>query len=121
MICIFGIDFGLQWIGVGIIDVDVVGCVIYVYYQLLVLLGVDDFLQCMKLLVLGLVDLCCEYQLQEVVIEKVFMVCNFDLVLKLGQVWGVVILVVVLCDLLVYEYVVSEIKFVVVGCGGVEK
>lgn len=121
MICIFGIDFGLQCIGVGIIDVDVIGKVVYVYYLLLVLLGVDDFLQWMKLLVVGLIVLVEEYCLDEVVIEKVFMVCNLDLVLKFGQVCGVVILVVVMCDLLVSEYVVIEIKLVVVGCGGVEK
>ncbi len=39
----------------------------------------------MKLLVLGLADLCREFQPQEVAIERVFMARNPDSALKLGQ------------------------------------
>ena len=69
---ILGIDPGSQRTGVGIIDVDAAGRVSHVHHQPLVLLGADDFPQRMKLLVLGLADLCREYQPNEVAIEKVF-------------------------------------------------
>ncbi|PZP82417.1 MAG: crossover junction endodeoxyribonuclease RuvC, partial [Stenotrophomonas maltophilia] len=55
---ILGIDPGSQRTGVGIIDVDATGKVSHVHHQPLVLLGADDFPQRMKLLVLGLADLC---------------------------------------------------------------
>ena len=74
----------------------------------------------MKLLVLGLADLCREYQPQEVAIEKVFMARNPDSALKLGQARGRRS-VVVLRDLPVHEYAASEIKLAVVGRGGAEK
>ena len=82
---ILGIDPGSQRTGVGIIDVDAAGRVSYVHHQPLVLLGAVDFPQRMKLLVLGLADLCREYQPHEVAIEKVFMARNPDSALKLGQ------------------------------------
>jgi crossover junction endodeoxyribonuclease RuvC len=67
---ILGIDPGSQRTGVGIIDVDAAGRVSHVHHQPLVLLGADDFPQRMKLLVLGLADLCREYEPQEVAIER---------------------------------------------------
>ena len=71
--------------------------------------------------VLGLADLCREYQPQEVAIEKVFMARNPDSALKLGQARGAAISAVVLRDLPVHEYAASEIKLAVVGRGGAEK
>ena len=72
-------------------------------------------------LVLGLADLCREYQPNEVAIEKVFMARNPDSALKLGQARGAAISAVVLRDLPVHEYAASEIKLAVVGRGGAEK
>lgn len=118
---ILGIDPGSQRTGVGIIDVDASGRVSHVHHQPLVLLGADDFPQRMKLLVLGLAELCHEYQPQEVAIEKVFMARNPDSALKLGQARGAAISAVVLRDLPVHEYAASEIKLAVVGRGGAEK
>ena len=106
---ILGIDPGSQRTGVGIIDVDATGRVSYVHHQPLVLL------------VLGLADLCREYEPQEVAIERVFMARNPDSALKLGQARGAAISAVVLRDLPVHEYAASEIKLAVVGRGGAEK
>ena len=92
---ILGIDPGSQRTGVGIIDVDAAGRITHVHHQPLVLLGADDFPQRMKLLVLGLAELCHEYQPQEVAIEKVFMARNPDSALKLGQARGAAISAVV--------------------------
>ena len=55
---ILGIDPGSQRTGVGIIDVDAAGRISHVHHPPLVLLGADDLPQRMKLLVLGLADLC---------------------------------------------------------------
>lgn len=60
-ICIFGIDLGSQCIGVGIIDVDVQGKLLYVFYGVLVVVGEVMFLLCLKCIFDGLCDIIVVY------------------------------------------------------------
>lgn len=69
----------------------------------------------------GVLMIVCEYVFDQVVIEKVFVNVNLQLMLLFGQVCGVVICGFVVGGLLVVEYMVLQFKQVVVGYGCVIK
>lgn len=119
MVIIFGIDLGLCVIGYGVICQ--VGWQLSYLGSGCICIKVDDLLLWLKLIYVGVMEIIIQFQFDYFVIEQVFMVKNVDLVLKFGQVCGVVIVVVINQVLLVFEYVVCQVKQIVVGIGSVEK
>lgn len=119
MILILGIDLGLCIIGFGVVWEMVCGCEYVVFGCIWI--GNGFLYECLYVVFCSVCEVICIYGLMVLSIEQVFMVCNVDLVLKLGQVWGVVIVVVMEEGLSVVEYIVLQVKQVVVGIGGVDK
>lgn len=119
MIIFLGIDLGFCYIGYGVIE-QVGNCSWVLVFGIISISGVEMVFW-LGIIFVGFCEVMSIYQFEEVSIEKVFMVCNLDFVLKFGQVCGVVFIVVVQSGVLVFEYFVCQVKQVVVGCGGVEK
>lgn len=69
----------------------------------------------------GLSVVVCQYDLVEVVVEYIFVNKDVGVILKFGQVCGIVLLVFFLVGLSVVEYVLNLVKKIVVGIGYVEK
>lgn len=61
------------------------------------------------------------YLFDELVIEVFFFGKNVQLMLKFGCVQGVVMVVVLSCDIFIIEYVLLKIKMVIIGNGQVFK
>lgn len=116
---IIGIDLGLCNMGWGIVVIDGL-CLWYVVNGIIYLVG-DEFGLCFVMLYCGLCVVIVEYCFEVVVVEQIFV--NKDVVgmLKLGQVCGIVLLLVVEVGLFIGEYVLNVVKKIVVGVGYVVK
>lgn len=69
----------------------------------------------------GVQQLIEQFQPTEFAVEQVFMACNPDSALKLGQARGAAIVAAALADLPVHEYAARAVKQAVVGTGGAAK
>lgn len=120
-LCVFGIDLGFIWCGVGIVDVDCFCCGIFVYVGVICLVFDVEIGDWFVIVVVGICFVIVEYCLDVVVVECVFVQQNIYMVMGMVQVSGVVLLIVFEYGFFVVIYMLSEVKVVVIGYGLVDK
>lgn len=116
---ILGIDPGSRITGYGIIEVNgsrhtCLNCGTLRIHE-------DNFAMQLAKIFRGITELITTFQPQEMAIEKVFVKCNVDSALKLGQARGAAIVAAAHHDIPVFEYSPRQIKKAVVGYGAAAK
>lgn len=116
---ILGIDPGSRVTGYGIIEINgskysCINCGTLKVYE-------NNFARQLAKIFHGVNELITTFNPQEMAIEKVFVKCNVDSALKLGQARGAAIVAAAHCNIPVFEYSPRQVKKAVVGYGAAAK
>lgn len=117
---ILGIDPGSQRTGYGVVQRFANGQYKYLDSGCIRTVA-DTFPQRLRTIFEGVQQLISQYNIQEVVIEQVFMNKNANSALKLGQARGAALAAAALRDMLIHEYTPAQIKQALVGKGNATK